>query len=588
MEFEYKCENKYSFVDFMSNIGGLFGLWFGITFIDMSQLIRIFLRKIEYFIFSYINLYYILLILAKIKANKMMKILLDNLKILIVNLKNFNWKRIIQIISLPFIVYQIWKLTDNYLNFPTEVSVERIPNRDSLNRLSDESIPAITVCYEHIFERFLFDDKQKEYFNYMIGIIDKEFDIYYEDEKSYIINLKTKNYYIQLFTKFFIQNILGFIDPVKFSNNKIKFNKILTYYLDVNNETEFNERLKYLNDKTLNDLNGTKVEFDFFSFITRSLFYYENQYINSYEDSFNTTLEKLEILSPFGKCYTHLSNIKGSHKRDIPFDSVHLMTIQESRYREGFRNSLHYVNKKIFIHSSEVFPDLTAEEIQLTDNNINQLNDYTIFIERTDFKKLPKPYKTNCRNYGKSNRFHCLNNCYLKGYQNQWNCTPNDNHLITIVLKNGIIEPNVKFCYKDDNEVKNYNNYLRKYCFENCLESCDHTHFSVSIETIQKSYPYPINSIFYPKIGFDIKSEVYLKIIFSPQILFLDFVICIVNILSLWHGVYILNLVMKLINFTKSALTKLSLFITMNNIPGISYGNSYIKVHFFLNLLNSF
>ena len=35
-----RSEKKYSFTDFMSNIGGLFGLWFGISFVDMSELIR--------------------------------------------------------------------------------------------------------------------------------------------------------------------------------------------------------------------------------------------------------------------------------------------------------------------------------------------------------------------------------------------------------------------------------------------------------------------------------------------------------------------------------------------------------------------
>ena len=87
---------------------------------------------------------------------------------------------------------------------------------------------------------------------------------------------------------------------------------------------------------------------------------------------------------------------------------------------------------------------------------LQSIVDFTLFIERTDFKKLPKPYETNCRNYGNSNRFECLNECYLNGYNQKWNCTPNDNHLLTIVLKNGIIEPNVKFCYKDDNQIKEY------------------------------------------------------------------------------------------------------------------------------------
>ena len=147
---------------------------------------------------------------------------------------------------------------------------------------------------------------------------------------------------------------------------------------------------------------------------------------------------------------------------------------------------MRYLSKKIFIHSSDVLPDLTTDEIQVTDNSINQLDCYKLFIERKDFKKLPKPYETNCRNYGNSNRFECLNECYLNGYNQKWNCTPNDNHLLTIVLKNGIIEPNVKFCYKDDNQIKEFNNYLKRFCFTQCLESCEQTLFSVHQMKYQK------------------------------------------------------------------------------------------------------
>ena len=38
IEFIYESEKKYSFTDFMSNIGGLFGLYFGLSFVDMSQM----------------------------------------------------------------------------------------------------------------------------------------------------------------------------------------------------------------------------------------------------------------------------------------------------------------------------------------------------------------------------------------------------------------------------------------------------------------------------------------------------------------------------------------------------------------------
>src|SRR6202012_5266212 len=45
-EFHYKSDKKYSFVGFMSNIGGIIGLWFGMSFIDTSVLIRLMLNII--------------------------------------------------------------------------------------------------------------------------------------------------------------------------------------------------------------------------------------------------------------------------------------------------------------------------------------------------------------------------------------------------------------------------------------------------------------------------------------------------------------------------------------------------------------
>src|SRR5882724_4545568 len=45
-EFYYKSEPKYTFVFFLSNIGGLFGLCFGLAFIDVSVVIKTTLKYI--------------------------------------------------------------------------------------------------------------------------------------------------------------------------------------------------------------------------------------------------------------------------------------------------------------------------------------------------------------------------------------------------------------------------------------------------------------------------------------------------------------------------------------------------------------
>ena len=55
-EFHYNSDKKYSFVDFMSNIGGLISLWFGMSFIDTSALIRLILLKAKHFLGMYLSI----------------------------------------------------------------------------------------------------------------------------------------------------------------------------------------------------------------------------------------------------------------------------------------------------------------------------------------------------------------------------------------------------------------------------------------------------------------------------------------------------------------------------------------------------
>ena len=101
------------------------------------------------------------------------------------------------------------------------------------------------------------------------------------------------------------------------------------------------------------------------------------------------------------------------------------------------------------------------------------------------------------RNYGNSNRFECLNECYLNGYNQKWNCTPNDNHLLTIVLKNGIIEPNVKFCYKDDKQIKEFNIDLKKNFVSLNVWNRVNKHYSLHQKTLSNQQAILLNLFIY-------------------------------------------------------------------------------------------
>src|ERR1700742_61404 len=76
-EFHYKSDKKYSFVDFLSNIGGLIGLWFGISFIDTSAFIRQTLNYMKLLINIYINRNLKLFVLRLVThLNKLITVLL--------------------------------------------------------------------------------------------------------------------------------------------------------------------------------------------------------------------------------------------------------------------------------------------------------------------------------------------------------------------------------------------------------------------------------------------------------------------------------------------------------------------------------
>src|SRR6202000_2676853 len=71
-EFHYKSEPKYSFVNYLSNIGGLVGLWFGFAFIDTSALITLFISYTKLFLNKYIvfKIYFFKLKLVILKLEK--------------------------------------------------------------------------------------------------------------------------------------------------------------------------------------------------------------------------------------------------------------------------------------------------------------------------------------------------------------------------------------------------------------------------------------------------------------------------------------------------------------------------------------
>ena len=268
LEYEYTSENKYSFSDFCSNIGGLFGLWFGLSLLDMSEMLSQSIRLMKRFFLILIDIEKIITILARLKSRKTIKLiilLLKQFRLSIDFLDKINWKNVVKVFTIPFMLYQIWNLTDDYLKYPIDVSVEWFPLRDSLNRLSNNSIPAITVCYEHIFERILFDDEVKESFRYNLNLTNYNHLYKYKIKYDLPDNIKYLN---DSYLKKLIYHYYFHLNSFKLELPE-NIRETLLYYLNVNNRKEFIGRQLKLNDKTSNDFTGIQRQLDFFQAIIK-------------------------------------------------------------------------------------------------------------------------------------------------------------------------------------------------------------------------------------------------------------------------------------------------------------------------------
>ena len=154
----YNAEPRLEFVDFLSNIGGLFGLYFGLSFIDISVMMKSITRKIK-------------IQLQRLIFNNKIEVLIEYLKLsqakILRNIRRITkipWKFILTFLSSPFFVSKMFNLIINYFQYSTQISFEFIEYQQKNQKISINEFPAITVCTEHMFEKFFFD-KYYIYFN---------------------------------------------------------------------------------------------------------------------------------------------------------------------------------------------------------------------------------------------------------------------------------------------------------------------------------------------------------------------------------------------------------------------------------------
>ena len=142
-----------------------------------------------------------------------------------------------------------------------------------------------------------------------------------------------------------------------------------------------------------------------------------------------------------------------------------------------FKNKFTPIETRFIFHSKNAFPIPTDTELYLTDISITEHPEYHIYIKKIVFKRLPKPYDTNCEDYENSTRFQCLNDCYYKQYMDSIQCIPNSESLYTFEVKQQNDEKNITFCLSDDKYL-NFKYKIQIKCDKQCLVSCRDYYYS--------------------------------------------------------------------------------------------------------------
>ena len=359
----YHAEPKSGFVDFISNIGGLFGLYFGLSFIDISDILKSITRRIIFHLQR-------LILNRKIKALiEYLKLSRDKIMKLIKRITKIRWKIFLTFLSSPFFISQMFNLVINYFQYSTQISYDFVEYQQKNQKISINEFPAITVCTEHMFEKQFFDKYYiyyNPYFNhnrpYWFKNLFTDHSIigYGKGDCSQIAGSARDDYYDVNLTTCNI-NIFTFLGQLK-NNLEIKNNfKFLSQYFDINNEEEYHQVISKIEDKYRIGLNGTLDLLDFFVNHHNCLTLYEPNI------ECNNLKPTIKMLSPFGKCHTYLM---GNNKNETFIDKIQISTGDKPGELKT------YLKRKFILHSSNHLPIWTSNHFRVTDVSFGQKNKF--------------------------------------------------------------------------------------------------------------------------------------------------------------------------------------------------------------------
>jgi hypothetical protein len=230
-----------------------------------------------------------------------------------------------------------------------------------------------------------------------------------------------------------------------------------------------------------------------------------------------------------------------------------------------------YMKNKLYIHSSDSIPSHSNYDWSGSD-----FRDYgTVLFSEYRFRKLEFPYDTNCRKYVEKSRSDCLNDCFIENFNSTKNCINNKEIPIMFKIYANRTEPNLEICF--DDYLKNNKSFTTdssKQCFENCRVPCDERLFIVEF-----SYEKLIDSSYHSvKVKLDFYKNYYQNIIYSPNMLFMEYIIGVANLMSLWHGIDFISIRDKFFEIIRVILTKIRVKNFFNKIFQLLLNSEKIRI----------
>ena len=384
-QFIYIAKPSSNLINLFCDLGGIFGLYFGIALMDFSKLFELLLQKSR----EVINL---ILIYNRFNFIVKFKRYILKLKVFIQYMGKIRWNILTYAISAPILFTQLYSIIYTYFQYTTETTYEFIPYIRSDNSYSINEFPAITICNENLLEKIIFDKHynidQVEYLNKKYEELKKHPGMTFLDiiPESIVLNIYFKvsiEGYNILWSKYthdirLLMTLTDYIIHYKsyYFSDDIEIRKMSNELVDMfgaYNYSDFKAKMNRFENKHLYGLKPLQQLLNFYSDHYQCIVNLIPSYTCSY---FGQTLK---MVSPLGKCHTYLSSLYPNHTlvRSIIFkyDQFTAFTRGSVSNPITFRRFPNYLQKYIYLHERNSIVSMNSH-LTVTDH-IGQIEETT-------------------------------------------------------------------------------------------------------------------------------------------------------------------------------------------------------------------